>query len=259
MIIKCRSTTVRHVSRTHRVALDWLFDRINLNPKIQIRHIYTKSPLADMCTEGSFTRDEWNDLLHFFLKKISHYSSTCCTKNFSLINWSTMAKRIQSQKEEGVVSTSRPAVMVCLFILLRLSAASSPTASRSPWMPIASGRPNSRMSIEPSSFDAASTPQVRRKDAYLGRVDGRAADRPVASRRRRKLRRLRLCRRRPAELLHEKAAVFFPVRHRRHHSHFSCSARLYLNSPRSRRTVVVWWSFAVTGGSSEAECHLGLV
>ena len=23
--------------------------------------------------------------------------------------------------------------------------------------------------------------------------------------------------------------------------------------------VVVWWSFAVTGGSSEAECHLGLV
>ena len=28
MIIKKRSPTVRHVSRTHRVALDWLFDRI---------------------------------------------------------------------------------------------------------------------------------------------------------------------------------------------------------------------------------------
>ena len=26
--------TMRHVSRTHRVALDWLFDRINLDPKI---------------------------------------------------------------------------------------------------------------------------------------------------------------------------------------------------------------------------------
>ena len=36
MIIKGRSPTVRHVSRTHRVALDWLFDRINLDPKIQI-------------------------------------------------------------------------------------------------------------------------------------------------------------------------------------------------------------------------------
>ena len=33
MIIKGRSPTMRHVSRTHRVALDWLFDRINLEPK----------------------------------------------------------------------------------------------------------------------------------------------------------------------------------------------------------------------------------
>ena len=33
MIIKGRSTTMRLVSRTHRVALDWLFDRINLDPK----------------------------------------------------------------------------------------------------------------------------------------------------------------------------------------------------------------------------------
>ena len=34
MIMKGRSLTMRHVSRTHRVALDWLFDRINLDPKI---------------------------------------------------------------------------------------------------------------------------------------------------------------------------------------------------------------------------------
>ena len=31
MIMKGRSPTMRHVSRTHRVALDWLFDRINLD------------------------------------------------------------------------------------------------------------------------------------------------------------------------------------------------------------------------------------
>ena len=36
MIIKGRSPTMRHVSRILRVALDWLFDRINLDPKIQI-------------------------------------------------------------------------------------------------------------------------------------------------------------------------------------------------------------------------------
>ena len=44
MIMKGRSPTMRHVSRTHRVALDWLFDRINLDSKIQIKFIDTKNP-----------------------------------------------------------------------------------------------------------------------------------------------------------------------------------------------------------------------
>ena len=43
MIIKGRSPTMRHVSRTHRVALDWLFDRIILDPKIQIKYFDTNS------------------------------------------------------------------------------------------------------------------------------------------------------------------------------------------------------------------------
>ena len=37
MIIEGRSSIMRHVSRTHRVALDWLFDRVNLD-KIQKIH-----------------------------------------------------------------------------------------------------------------------------------------------------------------------------------------------------------------------------
>ena len=48
MIIKGRSPTMRHVSRTHRVALDWLFDRINVDTKIQIKYIDTKNQLADI-------------------------------------------------------------------------------------------------------------------------------------------------------------------------------------------------------------------
>ena len=51
IIIKGRSPTMWHVSRTHRVALDWLFDSINLDPKIQIRYIDTKHQLADMFTK----------------------------------------------------------------------------------------------------------------------------------------------------------------------------------------------------------------
>ena len=65
MIIKGRSPTMRHVSRTHRVALDWLVDRINLDPKIQIKYIDTKNQLADLLTKGNFTRDEWNHLWCF--------------------------------------------------------------------------------------------------------------------------------------------------------------------------------------------------
>ena len=45
IIIEGRSPTMRHVSRTHRVALDWLFDRIDLDSKIQIKCIDTKNQL----------------------------------------------------------------------------------------------------------------------------------------------------------------------------------------------------------------------
>ena len=99
MIIEGRSPTMRHVSRTHRVALDWLFNRINLDPKIQIKYIDTKNQLADILTKGNFTRDEWNHLLN--LLNISHFSSTACT--------AAMAKRAQQESgEERVTAKSRP-------------------------------------------------------------------------------------------------------------------------------------------------------
>ena len=68
---------MRHVSRTHRGALEWLFDRINLDPKVQIKYIGTKNQLADILTKGNFTRDEWNHLLCLF--NLSHFSSTVCS------------------------------------------------------------------------------------------------------------------------------------------------------------------------------------
>ena len=99
MIIKGRSPSMRHVSRTHRVALDWHFDRINLDSKIQIKYIDTKNQLADILTKGNLTRDEWNHLLNLF--NISHLSSTACT--------AAMAKRAQQGSgEERVTAKSRP-------------------------------------------------------------------------------------------------------------------------------------------------------
>ena len=99
MIIKGRSSTMRHVSSTRRVALDWLFDRINLDSKIQIKYIDTKNQLADILTKGNFTRDEWNHLLCLF--NISHCSPTVCS--------TAMAKRSQQDSgEERVTAKSKP-------------------------------------------------------------------------------------------------------------------------------------------------------
>ena len=101
MIMKGRSPTMRHVSRTHRVALDWLFDRINLDPKIQIKYIDTKNQLADILTKVNFTRDEWNHLLTLF--NISHFSSTACI--------AAMAKRAQQESGEGRVTAKSRLMM----------------------------------------------------------------------------------------------------------------------------------------------------
>ena len=91
MIMKGRSPTMS--------ALDWLFDRINLDPKIQIKYIDTKNQLADILTKGSFTRDEWNHLLTLF--NICHFGSTACI--------AAMAKRAQQGSGEGrVTAKSRP-------------------------------------------------------------------------------------------------------------------------------------------------------
>ena len=118
MIFKGRSPTMRHVSRTHRVALDWLFDRISLDPKIQIKYIDTKNRLADMLTKGNFTRDEWNHLLCLF--NISHFSSTVCSD--------TMAKRSQYDSgEERVTAKSRP--MMSLIARVPSSVSSSTSVS----------------------------------------------------------------------------------------------------------------------------------
>ena len=114
MIMKGRSPTMRHVSRTHRVALDWLFDRINLDSKIQIKYIDTKNQLADILTKGNFTRDEWNHLLTLF-------SSTSCI--------AAMAKRAQQESGEGrVTAKSRP----MMNLTARMPSVVSSSTSSSP-------------------------------------------------------------------------------------------------------------------------------
>ena len=102
MIIKGRSPTMRHVSRTHRVALDWLFDRITLEPKIQIKYVDTKNQLAYILTKGSFSRNEWNHLLCLFnIMNFSTFSGNHLTSFLSedgeQIVFGVMSKRSEDK------------------------------------------------------------------------------------------------------------------------------------------------------------------
>ena len=67
MIIKGRSPNLRHVARTHRVDLDWLFERVSKDPGVYIKFVGTKEQLADILTKGSFTGDAWKVLLELCL------------------------------------------------------------------------------------------------------------------------------------------------------------------------------------------------
>ena len=61
--IKRRWPQLKHVPRTHRIDLDWIFDRINEDPGVNIRHVGTKNQLADMLTKGMFTEQQFNSLV----------------------------------------------------------------------------------------------------------------------------------------------------------------------------------------------------
>ena len=134
MIIKGISPTMRHVSSTHRVALDCLFERINLDSKIQIKYIDTKNQLADILTKGNFTRDEWNHLLCLF--NISHFSFTICSE--------TMVKRSQHDSgEERVTAKSRPMMSLIARAPSHVSSSTSVSPvkrgyeSQDPWSSVA--------------------------------------------------------------------------------------------------------------------------
>ena len=152
MIIKGRSPTVRHVSRTHGVALDWLFDRINLDPKIQLKYIDTKNQLADILTKGNFTRDEWNHLLCLF--NISHFSSTVCSE--------TMAKRSQQDSgEERVTAKSRPKMSLIARVPSNVSSSTSVSpvkkhyGNQDPWKSVAGEDRSGRPGKETDLFEAS--------------------------------------------------------------------------------------------------------
>ena len=84
MSVKQRSPMMRHISRTHRVDLDWLFERISKDPGVFIKYVPTKEQIADILTNGSFTAEAWNSLCKlcvFCLLSTYKHKPEAATKN----------------------------------------------------------------------------------------------------------------------------------------------------------------------------------
>ena len=62
IIQKQRSMAMRHVSRTHRVCLDWTFE-VMQNPQVSLRYVNTSYQIADMMTKAITKKDVWIKLL----------------------------------------------------------------------------------------------------------------------------------------------------------------------------------------------------
>ena len=59
---KSRAPLLRHVTRTHRVNLDWCLERLREDDGIYLRHVNTKMHIADFLTKGSFAISNWKSL-----------------------------------------------------------------------------------------------------------------------------------------------------------------------------------------------------
>ena len=107
MIIEGRSPAMRHVSRTHRVALVWLSDILNLYSKIQIKYVDTKNQFADMLTKESFTCDERNRLLRL-LNIMNFFLFSCIHFFLSNRKQSAMSKRGQEGTSGECSTMAKP-------------------------------------------------------------------------------------------------------------------------------------------------------
>ena len=62
IVKKCRSVALRHLPRTHRIDVTWLFEVCGA-PEVQMRHVGTDSQIADLMTKAFTSVEKWNGLL----------------------------------------------------------------------------------------------------------------------------------------------------------------------------------------------------
>ena len=63
ILFRGRSTKLRHVHRTHRVNIDWLYEVFSsTNCRCRLRYVSTKHQIADIHTKAITKADVWNHL-----------------------------------------------------------------------------------------------------------------------------------------------------------------------------------------------------
>ena len=82
-VIKGRSTALRHVSRTQRIALDWLLERLREDSSMTLRYVKTQDQNTDFLTKVSFSSPQWDHLL----KLNGLYPRLPSVKQNSSMNW----------------------------------------------------------------------------------------------------------------------------------------------------------------------------
>ena len=95
---------MRHVSRTHSAALDWLFDWIKIDPMIHMKYVDTHDQLADILTKESFTCDKWNRQVRLF--NITGESFFTCS-HLKMFPFPPSRKHVKTTNADGRGSNAR--------------------------------------------------------------------------------------------------------------------------------------------------------
>ncbi|MHC4951072.1 MAG: hypothetical protein ACYTEU_08835, partial [Planctomycetota bacterium] len=147
MIVKGRSPNLRHVGRTHRVDLDWLFERINKDPGIFVKWVGTKEQLGDILTKGSFTYQAWLDLLHLSLMMPPSYRKYIDEK-LKPLKVACMRRAIHIKQPQSVPLFKRSHLIHqskhCYCARVMAAASSSASGSSSSNAPLARGGTDNR-------------------------------------------------------------------------------------------------------------------
>ena len=151
---------MRHVSRTHRVHLDWLYERFLHDPYFRIKYVKTKYQIADILTKGAFTKDQWKALLQLcsITQPISkkkenteegRYACTCSTKSHA-IQFCSRSSQFRSSVSGNRRTAFRTALMSASSHRLNESCTSTMPAASSSQSPTTAmlSRPVTRLSPE---------------------------------------------------------------------------------------------------------------